>query len=468
MTAETKPCNRRRISVLIREAASRAVAEEDVWAKYKIHKLPAERIIRHMYHPETHQWSTDETIVKMEPEPFTHGAMRFCYRLKKMATPPKSASNHRFHSYGWTRASNYVAKCYHKGGEVDTSEEAKQAVRNDIILQYEAAHWAEKFNQNNPPKPIVFIRAYAIEFPDREGQPLFAVERFIAGTDSYGVGFVKHNTNSGFVDVDLHRITPQVFSAYSFYASRGTRLVADIQGVGDLYTDPQVLSIDYRFGDGDLGPRGMALFFHTFRHCHFSDSMGIPIFPLSRNELKNQAKYDEDEVTVSDDGSTFSDERKLDKFARIDLNRQSRRQSLMIPPMKLELGGSQEEVPTARRSNVFKTSAEVSHAIRQSMKMSMGKVKLSRSSSDVNEVMSCLRLATADPVYDHRAFHRKASGEIRERRHRTSSEPHTHKRRGSVMNTVADVIVPTEETKENLGKVWARICSVDPVCVSGN
>lgn len=81
--------------------------------------------------------------------------------------------------------------------------------------------------------------------------------------------------------------------------------MADIQGVGDLYTDPQVnahllvmifnesvsnnltivmqvLSVDYRFGDGDLGPRGMALFFKTFRHCDMSDLLGIPIFPLSR------------------------------------------------------------------------------------------------------------------------------------------------------------------------------------------
>lgn len=99
--------------------------------------------------------------------------------------------------------------------------------------------------------------------------------------------------------------------------------MADVQGVGDLYTDPQVLSIDYCFGDGDLGPRGMALFFHSFRHCHFSDAMGIPIFPLSRNELKHQAKYEEDKITVSDEESAYSDDRKLCKFARLDLNRQS-------------------------------------------------------------------------------------------------------------------------------------------------
>ena len=39
----------------------------------------------HLYDPHTQTWSTDETIVKMEPTPFTHGAMRFCYRMKKRA-----------------------------------------------------------------------------------------------------------------------------------------------------------------------------------------------------------------------------------------------------------------------------------------------------------------------------------------------------------------------------------------------
>lgn len=421
-----------------------------------------------MYHPETHQWSTDETIVKMQKEPFTHGAMRFCYRMKKMATPPKSATNHRFHRYGWSRASNYVAKCYQKDGEVDTSDEAKQAVRNDIILQYEAAHWAEKFNQSHPPKRIVFIRAYAMEFPDRPGKPLFAVERFIAGNDSYGVGFVKHNTNSGFVDCELHRTTPQVLSAHSFYASQGTRLVADVQGVGDLFTDPQVLSSDYRFGDGDLGPRGMALFFHSFRHCHFSDSMGIPIFPLSRNELKHQAKYEEDEVTVSDDEvSIYSDEhKKLCKFARLDLNRQSRRNSLSVPPKSLTLGRD-DLAPTLRRSNVMSSRSEISTSLRRSIQSSPARRKqtpLSRSKSDVDEVAICLGKATTDTVFDHHAFHRLPSGEVRQRKHRHSEdnngdETKGHKRRGSgsgrgsIMVKAAPMIMPTETTKENLGKV---------------
>lgn len=223
----------------MKDAAAKAVAEGDTWAKHRMEKIPAERVIRHLYQPETKTWLQEETIVKMEKEAFTHGAMRFCYRMKKRSTPPQSSTNHRFHNYGWSQASNYVAKAYQIDGEIDTSTDAKDNVRNDIALQYEASHWAKQFNDHNPPKSVVFIRAYAMEFPDRPGKPWFAVERFISGTDSFGAGFTKHNTNSGFVDEELHRVTPQVFSAFSFYESEGERLVADIQGVSDLYTDPQ-------------------------------------------------------------------------------------------------------------------------------------------------------------------------------------------------------------------------------------
>jgi elongation factor 2 kinase len=224
----------------LKEAAAKAVAQGDPWTKHHIERIAAERVIRHIYEPETKTWRQEETIVKMEKDPFAHGAMRHCYRMKKRNPPPQSSSNHRFHNYHWNHpATNYVAKAYHVDGEIDTSEAAKEAVRNDIALQYEAAHWAKRFNEHKPPKSVVFIRAYAIEMPDRPGKPWFAVERFISGKDSFGAGFTKHNTNSGYVDEDLHRVTPQVFSAFSFYDSEGERLVADIQGVGDLYTDPQ-------------------------------------------------------------------------------------------------------------------------------------------------------------------------------------------------------------------------------------
>ncbi len=136
------------------------------------------------------------------------------------------------------------------------------------------------------------------------------------------------------MDLEERRKTPQVFSAHSFYASEGNRLVADIQGVGDLYTDPQILSMDYRFGDGDLGPRGMALFFKTFRHSDLSDRLGIPIFPLSRNERKHQAKYTDDESTLSEYSSIYNEEIKC-KFRRLDANR-IQRKSVLIRPIDVQ------------------------------------------------------------------------------------------------------------------------------------
>lgn len=390
----------------------------------------------------------------------------------------------RFYKYGWSRASNYCAKAYicEETGEIDTSEAAKEAVRNDIKLQYEANHWAQKFNASDPPKKINFIRAWAMEMPDREGQPWFAIERFIAGKDMYGASFVKHNTNSGFVDLDLHRVTPQVFSAHTFYASDGTRLVADIQGVGDLFTDPQVLSNDYRFGDGDLGPRGKALFFKSFRHCSFSDSMGIPIFPLSRNELKHQAKYNDDEDTVSeavsnavasavasldlddDDASFNSDavEKALCRFAALDMNRKARQSALHTPMEAMRKAGETADDATEKRSNMVNTQQSVSAAIRKSMKVmtsTAGKVHKptwKRDKSDVDEIASSFDVAMADPVYDHRAFHRLASGALRERSTHTEDSSDGDKRPQRRMTTMAHTVqamIPNEKCKHNLGRV---------------
>ena len=52
--------------------------------------------------------------------------------------------------------------------------------------------------------------------------------------------------------------------------------------------------------------------------------MGIPIFPLSRSELKHQAKYHEEDMTVSDEESAESFITVVDEFAQFDLNRQRR------------------------------------------------------------------------------------------------------------------------------------------------
>ena len=455
-----------RVLKLMQKAAAVEVANGDPWAKFELEKIPAERIIRHLYHPETDTWTVDETIVKIEAEPFTHGAMRHCFRMKKRAQHPRHATNHHWHNISWSYAANYVAKAYiNQDGQVDCSDDAKRAVQNDIKLQYEAQHWSNLFNEQNPPASIVFLRAYAIEFPDRDGHPWMAVERFIVGKDRYGAGFVKHNTNAGFVDTELRRVTPQVFSAFSFYKSQGKRLVADIQGVGDLYTDPQVLSDDYRFGEGDLGPRGMALFFHTYRSCGTSDAMGIPIFPLSKNEIKAQAKYEEEEITLSDDEHSLlsaDDEAAiLDAFQKLDLNRQRRKDVLLRPTDILADNGCDSEKDTLRQSNIGIGRSSISNQVRKSLALKKTKPVLRRTTSDVDEVQACLMRARSDRIYTHNDYHRKSSGQLRERKFKDDGENleggsgHVHK--SSKVKEVSEPIPITEETKKNLGKVHYQL-----------
>ena len=62
-------------------------------------------------------------------------------------------------------------------------------------------------------------------------------------------------------------------------------MIVDIQGVGNLWTDPQIHSLagdDY--GDGNLGVGGMALFFSTSRYGPVARSLGLPLFALSPAE----------------------------------------------------------------------------------------------------------------------------------------------------------------------------------------
>jgi elongation factor 2 kinase len=64
--------------------------------------------------------------------------------------------------------------------------------------------------------------------------------------------------------MQVARNTPQAFSHYTYIVSQGQKLCVDIQGVGDLYTDPQIHTLSGKaYGDGDLGPRGMAYFFRS-------------------------------------------------------------------------------------------------------------------------------------------------------------------------------------------------------------
>ncbi len=84
----------------------------------------------------------------------------------------------------------------------------------------------------------------------------------------------------------------QAFSHFTFERSGHELIVVDIQGVGDLWTDPQIHTREgTEYGDGNLGTHGMALFFHSHVCNDICKTFAMSKFDMAPSEQSNLKKF---------------------------------------------------------------------------------------------------------------------------------------------------------------------------------
>jgi len=173
--------------------------------------------------------------ITVEPHPFGKGTHRQAYKFKIAQHP-----------------GDFVLK-------IRMAQVPIAAILQDDRTQKRAEYWANLWNARTSQK-INFVSTFLLLFSER-GNLVCNAEPFINGN------YCKHNNNFGAVipnESNPARYTPHAFSHFTYEASNGEEMVVDIQGSGNLYTDPQIHSqMRGKYGQGDLGADGMTTFFNT-------------------------------------------------------------------------------------------------------------------------------------------------------------------------------------------------------------
>jgi len=234
----------------------------------KVTKEDMEHVTKLIYDMKTGQWISSDMYCYICPQSCGEGSLRVCYQMV---------------AYDGDKRQMYVAK------ESKVDDEEDEVYMRDIETQELCQSFAEVYNSYNPPKRVQFLRAFLVQLSSRPPNPLTGKPRLMHVEPYLPGEYKKHNNNWGFVCYE-DRNTPQAFSHLTYVESKGQYLVVDIQGVGDMYTDPQIHSKDGEgFGIGNCGVEGMEEFFKSHKCNTLCQYLGLPMHNFKRQDSGTRA-----------------------------------------------------------------------------------------------------------------------------------------------------------------------------------
>jgi hypothetical protein len=279
-------------------------------------------------------WSKSNIEFVVETQPFSEGSFRHAFHAKMYDTSG--------------RVRNYVCKF---AKDLNTP---RDLYYNDIKAQVFASIWAQKFNDFHPPKNISYVECFVLELVERPGRPLCGCEEFVEGD------FKKHNNNVGAVgswvpetpDQKIDIQLAQAFSHFTYEHSKCQILICDIQGVGEIYTDPQVHTLSGKgFGGGNLGITGIKAFLLRHQCNEVCSQMNLP-----RIEAKfladNLNRSDTPGFPLADELENFQDDSSKRLYVKRNMmtigrgsNSQARTSSPSqnMPARRLQMGHSESQ-----------------------------------------------------------------------------------------------------------------------------
>eukprot|EP00762_Andalucia_godoyi_P005246 ANDGO_06702.mRNA.1 Alpha-protein kinase 1 len=411
--------------------------------------------IRYEYIVQSDGWRKSRVRVFIENAPFARGTLRESYRCRQQGYKQSDMfSSHAANSTG--PGSNdwpLVAKRIFQANLDEERERYFEAVKTQACARY----WAARFNKHHPPKQIGFLPCWVIECVSEMHRPLYCIEPKLDNRH-----FEKHNSNYGSVNREHLRNTHQAFSHFTWEASGHQLLICDLQGEGDLYTDPQIHSMTgHGFGDGNLGPRGILAFLKTHECNSICDGLSlpkvvrdwVPAHAEARPRVEGYTKFSLNDVDTH---------RSRPDYVQFETARNDERKEALYRLRMLErlLASESATIPAAGR--VRRTESPDSSADNESV--CSGTTGLRRSDSMSSEMLKARMVASAHaqhedtvgPAYNHIMAY------LEKRRKRDEAKKHRPERPGdSTFRLTASATRAIRDFEDTSNKVNEKLHLLD-------